>query len=77
MGLIVALVQFWLITGITVSVLAMPFVLLGSLGNGTGGSTWRPSPRVNWSRTDSRPVAPPAPKPQRIVFWWIGRDQGP
>ena len=75
MGLIIWMVQFWLILGITVSVLALPFMLLGSLGNGTGGSTWRPSPRVRWS--NKPPAPPPAPKPQRIVFWWIGRDQGP
>ena len=36
MGLIIWMVQFWIITGIAFSVLALPFVLLGSLGSGTG-----------------------------------------
>ena len=79
MVLIAGLFQLWLIVAAILIAVMLPIFLLRTLAAGIGevASDFRPSPRVNWSRTDSRPAPPPTPKPQRVVFWWIGRDQGP
>jgi hypothetical protein len=55
-------------------VIGLPFMLLAGMLSGlgsSGGGSW------DTRRPEAIQEAVRNQKPQRIVFWWLGRNQGP
>jgi hypothetical protein len=70
-GFLIWMFQLWLI----LMAIGLPFMLLAglitSLGASGGGGSW------DARRPEAIKEAVRNQKPQRIVFWWMGGDQGP
>jgi hypothetical protein len=69
-GFLIWMFQLWLI----LMVIGLPFMLLAGMLSGlgsSGGGSW------DTRRPEAIQEAVRNQKPQRIVFWWLGRNQGP